>query len=297
MFAPVALAAVLAVPAGAPQSIGWAYASRSRDKNTQHAVNGTPVPDAKSFLRTGTLSLRCSDRQPLLEAFYFSGTPGQGGPLSIAVDGGDAVLYYAEWDTNVSARLPAARLLATLESARTLTVAAAGSPEHYELRSLAPALDELRRHCRFPPPPSPAIGPVAPAGRWTARGLVDAKGGEGVVLSLKGDNGVASLRLRCRGSDAELYVSVDAGGLSSQGQPVAVQLDAGPTLKVPATPGSDGKALYLSKPRDQLKSLRGHGRVNVAFAGPLGQPAVDSFDLSGFDATLEPWSAACGLRK
>ncbi len=297
MLSSLALAAVLAAPAGVPESVGWAYATRTRDKKTLHAVTGTPIPDAKSFLRTGTLSLRCSDREPLLEAFYFSGTPGKGGPLSIATDGGEAVLYYAEWDTNVSARLPAARLLSTLGSARTLTLVAAGSPEHYDLRRLAPALDELRRHCRFPPAAAPALGPVAPAGKWTARGLVDAKGAEGVVLSLKGDNGVVSLRLRCRGDDADLYLAVDSGGLSSQGQPVGLQLDEGPTLKVASRPGSDGKAIYLAKPREQLKSLLGHGRLNVAFPGSQGEPTVDSFDLAGIDAMLAPWSAACGLTK
>jgi hypothetical protein len=294
----VALALLLAAPPGTPQSVGWAYAARTRDdKRTQHVVTGTPLPDLKSFLRTGTVSLRCTDKDPHLEAAYVSGTPSDGGPLAFALDGGDPVLYDVDWYTNLSARLPAARLLAALESARSLTIAVSGSPEHYDLRSLGPALAELRKHCQFPAPPASRAGANATAGSWSARGLVTAKGEEGVVLSLKGDNGVASLRLRCKGSDADVYLAVDSGGLSSRSQPVALQLDQGATLKVSGSTGTDGKALYLAKPRDQLRSLLGHGRLNVAFAGPLGAPVVDSFDLTGVDETLAPWSGACGLTK
>lgn len=294
----LAIGLLLAGPAGTPQSAGWVYASRTReDRRTLHTVTGTPVPDAKSFLRTGTLSLRCTDKDPRLEALYFAGAPGDGEPLALAFDGGDSVLYYAAWDTTVSARLPAARLLASLASARTLTLAASGSPERYDLRTLGPALDALRPHCRFPEPPPAALGATPLAGKWTARALVTEKGELGVVLSLKGDNAVASLRLRCRAGDPELYVALDAGGLSSRNQPVGLQLDDGPTQKVVGSSGSDGKALYLAKPRDQVRGLLGHGRLNVAFAGPLGAPAVDSFDLTGVETMLAPWMGACGLRK
>jgi hypothetical protein len=156
---------------------------------------------------------------------------------------------------------------------------------------------ELQRHCRFPEAPAASLEAAPPAGHWARRSIVAADGTEGVVLSLKGDNAVASLRVRCKGDAPDLYLSVDAGGLSSKNQPVALQLDEGPTLRVNATPGSDGKALYLAKARDQIQSLFGHGRLNVAYVGPEGAASVESFDLTGVDATLAPWAGACGLKK
>ncbi len=293
---PAAALLLLSTVAAPRDVVGWTFTTRQVDKHTQYAVTGRPRPDAKAQVRPGTLSLRCTDKDKRLKALYIGGQPGEGAPLVVSLDAEDPVVYYAEWETNLSARLPVARLLEIARRGMVLNITLAGSAEHYDLPALAAPLEELRGHCQFPELPDEPAALPPPGGRWTRRRAVAADGSNGVLLSLKGDNRVASLRLRCRPDELDLYLTAESGNQLADGA-LALQLDERPPVRIVSRSGSDGRALYLYKPRGVLRDLTAAARLNVTLPGNLGEPLVESFDLGGFAETLEPFAAVCGLRK